>query len=616
MGVTSNSEQSSRIVFILIDGLSDVSVSNLGDKTPLESAETPVMDKLARCGVNGLLDPVEPGLACGSDTAHLSIFGYPPRKYYRGRGAFETMGAGLDMDVGDIAFKSNFATIDLASNIVLKRRADREFEVEGPILCDFLNGLKLPSFPQHSVAVKYATEHRCGVRVRGPRLSDVITGTDPLVDNKPLRVCTPSGPDPDGDVEMTCNLINELTQEITKLLQSHPVNQERMKLGKVPANAVLLRGAGKRVQLPSFSRHHRILLPTCTSRPQNNQAAASTLPTACSHVSDRSAHVPDGSAHVPMDSNDFVSPKSPPQTQNLLSPRQSSSASAANNLSGTCPPSSGATPQAAPVSASSHAAGPSSPSSPSPTSPPSRPTHDPPPSSPVYARSFVIAPTCIIKGLAMSVGMDALSVPGATGDYKSDFTVKGLALLDTLAPEWRQHESTVREAPPRVDPTITTTDQDKDTTVSNADNPYYGFGFLHIKAVDDAGHDRDVEMKVNKLQEIDRMLELVVAGLQRASEVTDGRAHFTVVVTGDHSTPVLYGDHSCEPVPFLLTHVDHSWPPQASGKLATDDDRCCRGLVDRVESFSESAAHGGALGRFPGSEVMKLIQRVSTEGSK
>lgn len=48
----------------------------------------------AAAGLTGLMDPVEPGLACGSDTAHLSLFGYDPRTYYRGRGAFESMGAG------------------------------------------------------------------------------------------------------------------------------------------------------------------------------------------------------------------------------------------------------------------------------------------------------------------------------------------------------------------------------------------------------------------------------------------------------------------------------------------------------------------------------------------
>ena len=50
-------------------------------------------------------------------------------------------------------------------------------------------GLSLPSFPQHTVRVKYATEHRCGVAVSGPDLSDAISGTDPLKDRLPLQVC-------------------------------------------------------------------------------------------------------------------------------------------------------------------------------------------------------------------------------------------------------------------------------------------------------------------------------------------------------------------------------------------------------------------------------------------
>jgi hypothetical protein len=58
-------------------------------------------------------------------------------------------------------------------------------------------GLALPSFPEHAVSVRYATEHRCGVAVRGPRLSDAITGTDPLKDGRPLQVARPPAPHPD-----------------------------------------------------------------------------------------------------------------------------------------------------------------------------------------------------------------------------------------------------------------------------------------------------------------------------------------------------------------------------------------------------------------------------------
>jgi 2,3-bisphosphoglycerate-independent phosphoglycerate mutase len=102
---------------------------------------------VAESGVMGLMDSVETGLACGSDTSHLAIFGYDPRLTYRGRGAFESLGAGCSMDPGDIAFKSNLATIDDASNIVKQRRVDRSFEKEGPVLCEFLNGVA----PAHSL---------------------------------------------------------------------------------------------------------------------------------------------------------------------------------------------------------------------------------------------------------------------------------------------------------------------------------------------------------------------------------------------------------------------------------------------------------------------------------
>uniref|UniRef100_A0A251RSR9 Putative 2,3-bisphosphoglycerate-independent phosphoglycerate mutase n=1 Tax=Helianthus annuus TaxID=4232 RepID=A0A251RSR9_HELAN len=94
-----------RVAFVLIDGLGDVSIPRFGYKTPLEAAKVPNLDAIASAGVNGLMDPVEVGLGCGSDTAHLSLLGYDPRVYYRGRGAFESMGAGLAMAPGDIAFK-------------------------------------------------------------------------------------------------------------------------------------------------------------------------------------------------------------------------------------------------------------------------------------------------------------------------------------------------------------------------------------------------------------------------------------------------------------------------------------------------------------------------------
>lgn len=101
----------------------------------------------------------------------MSIFGYDPLKLYDGRGAFESMGAGMIMEPGDIAFKSNFAYMNIETKIVERRRVDRHFPDWGIPICDAINDLPIPGFPNHKVSCMYATEHRCGIKLSGPNLS-------------------------------------------------------------------------------------------------------------------------------------------------------------------------------------------------------------------------------------------------------------------------------------------------------------------------------------------------------------------------------------------------------------------------------------------------------------
>lgn len=70
-----------KIILVIVDGLGDLPVPSKGFRTPLQIAKTPNLDTICMRGLTGVMDPVEAGLACGSDTAHLSIFGYPPREY-------------------------------------------------------------------------------------------------------------------------------------------------------------------------------------------------------------------------------------------------------------------------------------------------------------------------------------------------------------------------------------------------------------------------------------------------------------------------------------------------------------------------------------------------------
>lgn len=95
------------------------------------------------------------------------------------------MGAGVEMSKDDIAFKCNFSYINDDNDIVERRRVARDFHWGIP-LCDALNDIKIPGYEEYIVKCEYATEHRCGLKVTGKGLSSLITGTDPLKDNRKL----------------------------------------------------------------------------------------------------------------------------------------------------------------------------------------------------------------------------------------------------------------------------------------------------------------------------------------------------------------------------------------------------------------------------------------------
>src|SRR5213593_1597500 len=113
-----------KILLVIFDGLGDRPLTELGHKTPLEATPKPNLDWFASNGVNGLVDPIAPGVAAGSDTSHLALLGYDPEAVYTGRGPFEAAGVGIDIRPGDVAFRANWATVDLGWR-VMDRRAGR-----------------------------------------------------------------------------------------------------------------------------------------------------------------------------------------------------------------------------------------------------------------------------------------------------------------------------------------------------------------------------------------------------------------------------------------------------------------------------------------------------------
>ncbi len=234
---------------IIFDGLGDRPLTELGHKTPLEATPKPNLDWFASNGVNGLVDPIAPGVAAGSDTSHLALFGYNPKEVYTGRGPFEAAGVGIELEPGDIAFRGNFASVDEDMRLT-DRRAGRIREGTED-LAKALDGLKLGRI---KTIVRAGTDHRVAVVLRGRGLSPEVTDTDPHETGSAIlesEARKPSG-------KATAKAVNAFTKQAYKLLKDHPVNRARVAKGQPPANAVVLRGAGVFPQLVPIAERLRV----------------------------------------------------------------------------------------------------------------------------------------------------------------------------------------------------------------------------------------------------------------------------------------------------------------------------------------------------------------------
>jgi len=118
------------LIYVLLDGVGDLPHPDLDGKTPLEAANTPVLDKIASNGAIGEVISVGKGIAPESDIAVFNMLGYKfNHSDYAGRGVIEAIGVGIDFKDGDLALRGNFSTLD-DEQIIIDRRAGRQIERE------------------------------------------------------------------------------------------------------------------------------------------------------------------------------------------------------------------------------------------------------------------------------------------------------------------------------------------------------------------------------------------------------------------------------------------------------------------------------------------------------
>ena len=240
-----------KVLFLVLDGISDRPCEPLDGLTPLAAARTPVLDRIAAEGICGIMDTIAPGIRPGADTSQLAQRGYPPQEFYTGRGPLEAEGTGIQMTTGMIGFRCNFATVD-AAGLVTDRRAGR-ISGTNPLATAIREGVDLSGL---GVGFRFeaGAGHRAALALSGEGLGDRVSSNDPKGEGvRPLtiRPCT----DDPADAK-TAEACNEFIRQSQEILHEQPMNARRIEDGLPPGNLLLIRGAGKMGTFPQFSERY------------------------------------------------------------------------------------------------------------------------------------------------------------------------------------------------------------------------------------------------------------------------------------------------------------------------------------------------------------------------
>lgn len=252
--------QDLRILYVLLDGIGDLPNPELDGKTPLEAANTPNIDVLARKGKMGQVISVGEGISPQSDIAVFNMLGYDFQgKKYAGRGIVEIIGSGVEFRDGDLALRGNFATLD--NTKIIDRRAGRDIvKQEASTICSFLEDNVKFDDPDVSVKITPTISHRVIIKFRHNKkfLSDKITNTDPAygklngigiakTDIENMAVQESTSEDNSESSMLSAKIVNEFTKKSIALMKDHQVNLDRISKNKKPMSAILLRDAGNSV---------------------------------------------------------------------------------------------------------------------------------------------------------------------------------------------------------------------------------------------------------------------------------------------------------------------------------------------------------------------------------
>lgn len=234
-----------KYAIVIPDGCADEPQESLGGKTPLEAANVPAMDAVAKEGIVGRACHTPASLPAGSDTANLSLLGYNPLEHFTGRAPLEAAAQGIQLGPQDWAVRCNLVTVE--DQIMRDFTAGHISSEEGKQLIAALQERLGSDELQFCPGVSYRNLMVCRGAGR-PVPFSCDTRTTPPHDRTDKSVLDdyPRGPGSD--------LLNELMAKSLEVFADHPVNVARRAAGKLPCTNIWLWGLGSTPQLAPFSQ--------------------------------------------------------------------------------------------------------------------------------------------------------------------------------------------------------------------------------------------------------------------------------------------------------------------------------------------------------------------------
>jgi 2,3-bisphosphoglycerate-independent phosphoglycerate mutase len=233
-----------KYALIIPDGCADFPVESLGGKTPLQAADLPAMDAVAREGLVGVSDNTPAHLPAGSEVANMALLGYDPNEYFTGRAPIEAAARGIELGPDDWAIRCNTVTIenqvmvDFTAGHVSTEESQRLLEsmqtAVGPKPWEFVPGVSYRNLLIFRGTAGTPSPFSNDTKTRAPHdLTDLSVADE-----------YPRGPG--------CDWLSDLMQRSAEILPDHPVNTDRRARGLRPVTHLWLWGLGKTPTLQAF----------------------------------------------------------------------------------------------------------------------------------------------------------------------------------------------------------------------------------------------------------------------------------------------------------------------------------------------------------------------------